>query len=291
MASFVLLKSEAKPLTRAIAEQFRDMEASPTERELSPARLRHLQEKAEAGHLVTFHWATAKLGAKMLRVNGQHSSAMLCNLAEPFPEGLQLHFDEYEVDSPEGLAVLFRQFDDRKSGRSAADVSGAYQMLFPELHEVARGVAKLGVEGVAWYRRNVEGTPVPSGDDQYSILQELGLHPFLRWLNEVFSIKTPEMKRAQVVSAMYTTFNANAREAHRFWEQVARGGLDYEENAPATVLDAWLKAASEDKKTREELKPAQFYQGCIYAWNAFREGKTIKDVRADTRKSLYKPIE
>lgn len=290
MASFKLLKSEVKPLTRELAAQFHDMEPSPTERDLNPARIKHLREKAEAGLLVTFNWARAKMGSKVLRMNGQHSSAVLCELNGNFPDGLYAHVDDYEVDGPDGLALLFRQFDDRKSGRSAGDVAGAYQNLHPELQQVAKPIGKLGVEAIIWYRRTIEGAPISGGDEQYKLFNELGVHPFLLWLSDVFSVKTPEMKKVQIVAAMYATFIKNEAEARKFWDQVARGGVEYEDTAPATILDAWLKSIKEGE-IKAELKPAQYYQGCIYAWNAFREEKQIKDIKCDTKKSWYNPVE
>ena len=42
----------------------------------------------------------------------------------------------------------------------------------------------------------------------------------------------------------------------------------------------------EDKK-KLELKPGNFYQASIYAWNAYREDKTISNVKYDTKKGLY----
>lgn len=285
---FRLVNAEVMPLTLQFAEQFRDMEASPTERELNLSRVKHLREKAEAGKLVTFHWSRAKIGNRVVRMNGQHSSEMLCGLNGAFPKGLMVHLDDYEVDGPDGLADLFRQFDDRKSGRTAGDVAGAYQMLFEPLHEVPRPIAKLGVEGIAWYRRHVAGIPAPSGDDQYTLFGETGTHEFLRWLGEVFSIKTPELKRVQVVSAMYATFNASTSEARAFWALVARGGPEYEEDAPATTLDTWLKRAKEEKL---ELKPGHFYQGSIFAWNAHRTSKPIKTIKYETGKGWLSPIE
>lgn len=288
-ASFKLLHSEVKPLTREFAEAFKNLEPSPTERELNPARVKHLSEKAQAGHLVNFNWASAKMGGKVLRMNGQHSSNMLCGLNGAFPAGLFVHLDEYEVNGPEGLALLFRQFDDRKSGRSSNDVSGAYQMLYAALHGVARPVGKLGIEGVSWWRRHVEGLPALSGDEQYTLFAEVGLHAYLLWLNEVFSIKTPELRRAQITAAMYATFNTDATAARKFWGDVARGGDEYDDSAPASRLDAWLKAAKEGK-LEDEFKPAQFYQGSIYAWNAFREEKQLKEIKSDTRKGMHKVL-
>src|SRR5215510_13866076 len=165
--SYRLVKSEVRDLTPELAEEFRNLDPSPTERELNPARIRHLKTKAEAGQLVTFHWSVARLGDKRLRMNGQHSSNMLCALNGHFPKGLKVHLDEYEVPNKASLALLFRQFDDRKSNRSPSDVASAYQGLYEELHEVPKGPAKMAVEGASWYDRNVEGLPAPTGDDQY----------------------------------------------------------------------------------------------------------------------------
>src|SRR4051794_32418671 len=90
---FRLINSEVKPLTKEFAEYFRDLEASPTERELNPARLAHLRAKADAGQLITFGWATAKMGDKTVRMNGQHSSNTLCELNGGFPTDLKVHLD------------------------------------------------------------------------------------------------------------------------------------------------------------------------------------------------------
>jgi hypothetical protein len=46
-----------------------------------------------------------------------------------------------------------------------------------------------------------------------------------------------------------------------------------------------------EKRGRNELKPASLYQGCIFAWNAFREGKTITAIKYDTKKGLYRVSE
>lgn len=283
---FKLIDATVKPLTLEIAKAFRELEPSPTERELDPARIKHLRAKADLGQLVTFHWSTAKLGDKKLRMNGQHSSTMLCDLNGNFPEGLQVHIDEYQVDNNEGLADLFRQFDDRKSSRTISDVAGAYQGLFPELNNIPRKTAKLGIEGVAWYRRNVLGTLATNmGDDTYRLFRESGLHPFLHWLGELFDIKTPELKRASIVSAMFGTWETNPAEAKKFWHDTARGGVEYEDTAPSTVLDTWLKQQAESLANRD-LKPGNYYQACIYAWNAHRDSKTITSIKHDTKKGM-----
>jgi hypothetical protein len=283
---FKLVSSETKPLTPQLAEEFMNLPASPTERLFDEGRARMLREKAEAGQLIAFQWAKAKHGDKVFRMNGQHSSKVLVDLNGSFPEGLNVHLDTYEVETQDDLANLFRQFDNRKSGRTPGDVAGAYQGLQPALEGVSRPSAKIAVEGVNWWYRYVEGAPAKKGDDTYSLFGDTRLHPFIGWVGDVFSIKTPELKRQTVVAAMFGTFEANEEEAKKFWAEVSRGGVEFEENHPTTVLDAFLKALIEDKR-KLDLKPANLYQASVYAWNAYREEKTISSIKWDTKKGFY----
>jgi hypothetical protein len=231
------------------------------------------------------------MGDKTVRVNGLHSSTMLCERNGTFPPNLKAHIDAYQADTPEGLAVLFRQFDARQSGRSPSDVSGAYQGLYEALRNVPRAFAKIGVEGVAWYRHRVEGTSNITADDRYTLFGEQGLHRYLCWLGNLLSIKTSELMGVPIIAGVYGTYIANEREAQKFWDQVARGGVEYDDTAPASILDSWLKSLKEDRRNIEKLKPGNFYQGCIFAWNAFRESRTITAIKYKTDKGLYRVAE
>ncbi len=62
--------------------------------------------------------------------------------------------------------------------------------------------------------------------------------------------------------------------------------MEFEDNHPTTLLHTFFKSAVEDKR-KLSLKPANFYQASIYAWNAFREDKALSSVKFDTRKGLY----
>jgi hypothetical protein len=37
--------------------------------------------------------------------------------------------------------------------------------------------------------------------------------------------------------------------------------------------------------------PRIYYQGCIFAWNAYREAKAISSIKFDARKGLHKITE
>jgi hypothetical protein len=69
---FRRVSSEAKPLTPALAQEYKSMKASPTERELQQPRVNHLLAKIKAGQAVAFQWAHAWFGGEVLRMNGNH---------------------------------------------------------------------------------------------------------------------------------------------------------------------------------------------------------------------------
>jgi hypothetical protein len=286
---FNLIKAETLPLTPELVAEFITLPASPTERPLLPRRVAFLQNAFEEDRLVNFDWVEAILGEQRYRVNGQHSATMLSRLNGDFPRGRYVHKDTYRVADEDELVSLFRQFDARQSGRSAGDVAGAYQMAQPDLRDVDRKKAKLAIDGCAWYRHHIEGFAVGRGDDVYRLFSSGNLHDYIRWIGDLLDMKTPELESNTVVGAMYATHIANEEAAKTFWGQVARGGVDYEEEAPSTVLDQWLKAAAKEKP--KVIKPGELYQGCVYAWNSYRRGRSIERVRYDTSKDWLKVSE
>jgi hypothetical protein len=288
MSTFHLISSDVKPLTRELAQQYNEMAPSPTERQLKPAHVNYLREKAEANQLVTFHWATAKLGNQVFRMNGQHSSAMLTELNGEFPVGLKVHIDHYGVEDEHGLALLFGQFDPQKGCRNAVDLAGSYQGIYPPLHGLPPAVVKLGADGAVWYRTHILGIPAKDPTTKYEILGEPVIQRFARWASDdVFSMKTPELKNIFVVASMFGTFMANEKEAMAFWAQVARSGFDTEEDTVHSVIDTWLQSI---RAGDVQVKPVEGWQGLINAWNCHRKGKAIKEIRT-AFKAVLQPLE
>lgn len=286
---FRLVSSVTVPLTRDVAAEMRNLPPSPTERELSVKRVEFLRDRLMAGLFHPPHWMKAVVDGKTFRANGQHSSEMLVKLDGNFPEGMQAHVDTFTCSDMSALALLFRQCDDRKSARSPADVAGAYQGLETALNDVPKYIAKIGAEGIAWHRRNVrrlDGTP--SGDDTYIVFNESSEHDYLVWLGEVFpSGRVQPLMKAPIFAAMYATYRVDQDAADDFWREVAGGGREYEEEYPATVLFDWYQRLADHEM---KVKPRQLYQGAVYAWNALRNGKDIRDIRADIKKNLASPI-
>ena len=286
---FRLLTSEVKDLTEDEVVQFRTYPATSTERELKDGRITHLDQKVEMGLAVTFHWVTAavkELKDQVRRLNGQHSSIMLQKrmAAGKFPKGLKVFREHYEVDDGNGLALLFRQFDDRASSRQPIDVSGVYQGLHPQLAVVNRKIGKLAIDGYTWYQRNVEKVPTPIGDDSYSAFNDSGLFPYILWLNDLFAVKSKEMQFPAIVAAIVGTYMRSEAAARTFWQEVVTLADGDDDPTPQNTLSNWLLTIKADKIDRPD--PAHLYQGCIYAWNAYRDGRSIAAINDNIKKNL-----
>jgi hypothetical protein len=286
---FHLVSSEVINLTPEIVAQFRAIESSTVEREINRKRVKHLRDKVDAGLGVTFHWVTADLDGKTLRGNGQHSSTMLSEIpVEHFPKGLKVFREHYRCETADDFALLFQQFDDRKSNRTSSDVAAVYQGFQPELVGVPHDIAKLAIDGYAWFQRTVEKAPgIAVGDMAYALFSDKGLHPFIRWLAELHNSKTRELQSKPVTAAVFGTFAANETEAKAFWDDVSRGGDPDNEDSPQRVLDLWLRAIFEGTfEPPGKFGAVNVYQGCIYAWNAARESKAINTIKFEVKKNV-----
>lgn len=290
MAKFRLVDVKVEPITRELAQYIASLPASPTERPLDRSRLTFLERKAEAGLLVPFQWAIARMGEKVYRVNGQTSSYVLANLPGEFPVGLKGSMAEFEVDDVEGLVLAWRQYDARESSRSAMHIYGAYQGIVEELQKVTIARGKLAVEGIAWQLGMVEKVPVPKGDDVYAMATQPIYHGFIQWADTILDGNAPEIKHKAIVGSMFATWSRDEIACQGFWHLVSRGGDPYNPEHPATILFTWL-AAIKEKKLKVHPAPGQLYQGCLYAWRAFTDGKGIKTIMLNDRIPLHELLD
>jgi hypothetical protein len=286
---FRLVSSETLKVRRdeavRLAQAHQTLAHSPTERELEPKRVEELICRIKKGLWLPCSWATVTYDGVKYRMNGQHSSQALLDAGDAIPKEVVVHIDHYETTSPEGMGALFRQFDARISARTPQDVAGAYQGLVKALEGVNRKTAKLGIEGIFWYRRSVEELPVPSGDDLYQHLLLETYHSFLRWLDKILTVRTPELKQRHIVGAMYATFIKTESAAQEFWTRVAKNDLT-DDTDPRAVLSAALVKIHEEKTAARKPKPGEVYAKCIKAWGAFRNGEKIRTLHVNTKKGL-----
>jgi hypothetical protein len=275
MSHFRHIGSETKVVTHDLAASFSNMTASVTERELDRKRITYLKSVVLNGSALPFIWARAKVTetGEFYRINGHHSSTMLAGLNGDLPDGLLAHIDDYEVETVQDLPWLFRQFDSRRSMRSLADISGAHQMVVPELRNAGRIAARKAIEGVAWFNSKIVGLNVPTGEDVFTLFTLPDYHDFVHMADRIYSSKTPEFT-PPVFGAMYGTFEKSPSEAETFWTEVSRQGNN-DEKHPTTVLDSWLLVA---KNADKKPKQMEIYRACVVAWNAYRNGRLLERI-------------
>lgn len=282
----VLIESQTLilPRERALkaAQDHLSLPNSPTERGFEKRREHELIERIKGGTWLPCNWATVHYENVKYRMNGQHSSHAMVSAAEYLPDRVSIHIDHYRADDRDSMALLFRQFDARFSGRTKQDVSGAYQGLVSELQDVARDKAKLAVEGVVWYERVVEKSPTMSGDAMYGIFFREMYYPFIHWMDKIFSSKTRELRHLGVVASMYATFLKSESGAQDFWPHVARQDVP-DDKDPRTFLGNELLTFYESKEGKP-LTQSEYYCKGVKAWNAWRYGDKVSTLKVAPQK-------
>jgi hypothetical protein len=281
-----LLASESQTLPRAkaieLATKHANLSPSPVERKLEPGRVKKLVWVIRHGLHIPFCWATVEWEGKRLRMNGQHSSTAIVEIGSELPDSLSFHVDHYEATSRGGMVELFRQFDQRWSGRTANDIAGAYQGLTPDLADCNRRAMKSAAEAVAWVLKNVEGLEgIPSGDDTYDLFSAERYWPFFRWFDGIYNHR-PELLHKQVIAAMYHTYEASQSSATQFWREISFGQEHFtDDSKPGAVLIGELIRAREDRdfKEKEFETISAYYKKSIKAWNAFCNGDRISTLK------------
>ncbi len=292
MSMFKRIKSElfegSPEKLRRVIETHRAIEATPVEREFDEKWAKEIKDRVTKGLAVSFNWAVGDMPINgkpvRLRFNGNHSSWGLAELLaeDALPSGLAIHLDTYMVPDRDAAVLLFRQFDSRKSSRTKEDVSGAYQCFHEDIRKCKRGAAKLAIEGVAWYRRDIQGFAVSSGDELFELFNETRLHPFVQVVDSILDSKCGELRRVPVVAAMYGTWLDDAKRAADFWRLTALGTKRNVSDAAAD-LDEELARIKDDK---EKVKAGELYEKCRKAWIAFGDGSRVSNFKVNIKKGL-----
>jgi hypothetical protein len=290
MNTFKLLKAEnfqgGAAELRVPIELFRSIEHSPVERPFDQKWAHEIKKRIAAGYAVAFQWALAEIpnGQSPLRIraNGQHSSWAMASLLDDkiLPSNLAIHLDTYAADDQAGIVSLFRQFDARKSARSRQDLCGAYQGFQPALKGCNRTALTDLVNGISWYRRYVLHAFAPSGDEAGELLNDMSLHPFLLFADELFkSRKANELKKTAVIAAIHGTYLEDTKDAGIFWRYVATGTLRTGHDAAKDLAEEWERI----KEEHQSVSPRDLYAQCVKAWLAHRDGERVDSFKVYTK--------
>jgi hypothetical protein len=280
-----------KPLTMQLAAEFSLMEGSWSERKLNEKHVAALKDRVLKGWAVPFNWVTMKLPpdelhpeGHVLRINGFHSSTALARMNGAFPEGLLISHTELEGGGIGAAPLAFRQFDAMVSARTRQEISNAYLQIEPELRGLDPQMARVGLEGISWFRHKVRGEQVERGDDLYKDFADPAYHPYLKMLQGVIGEpKTqPALKRSAVWGAFYGMFLLDEHDAKEFLTKVIHTLPEERDNGPsepAKALSAWLHEVIVDhsklNSDHSAIEPHQIYNACVIGWRAFRDNRVM----------------
>jgi len=281
---YQLTNVKVEPLTIELAKEIATMPGLPGERPVNRARMNYLTLQLDRGGFASPAWAVAvdgKTGTKF-RINGQHSSRLLADLApDKFPGGLLAHIEYWAVDEIADEAPdLFNLFDHPRSARSNTDYMGTLRIRHSDLAafdnkflvNVAAGIAENTKE--RWRARAAQNLPSADLLEVHSG-RELGLYyvhedcrRFAVWLRQfVGSMHAWMIARSGIVSEMLDDWQENAELAAEYW------GFIFRENHPDFSDDTREFAGMVQKLVGKpkSAKPTELKKRAHLGWTRFRK--------------------
>jgi hypothetical protein len=274
------ISSTLVPLTRELAQQFKDMQAVPGERPLRQSRvtffLNHLRHKTFASP----NWAKAfieKTGQEF-RADGQHTSNALATCDEAlFPAGLSVTVSTYRLTSMDDLADLFDLFDNPQSARTNAEKLGIYIADYEEFQGKDRTFLNNIAHGIDYFLRDAiaagrQGVTV-FGQRQHGLYYHDSAHrEFALWLYPLREAKHSWMFNKQgIVAEIFADWQSHSELAQRFWQEVmteSNPDVEDETRELGTTLRDWSK-----KQPRVKQEKFRHYAKKIF--DRYRRTHTI----------------
>lgn len=283
-------KQIEKPRTvlasRALVDEFVNMDAAPHDRPLSEKRMLVYQRILKNREFRTVTWASAVCleTNNTYRVNGKHTATLLAGF-NPLPE-FHVTVERYQCETLNDVAKLYNTFDSTLASRTTSDINLAFAATVRELAGVTPKVINLTVSAATFHRWDeAELRRVPPAERAEQLLDNVN---FALWLQsfipkscdggnkKIGSAK--HLLRSPVVSAMMATYRKAPRLCAEFWATV-RDETAAERDDPTRVLGRYLLVAaigggaSRAATGKKMVGAREIYSKSLHAWNAWRKGE------------------
>lgn len=291
---FTLVSSKKVPFTLKLAQEVVDMPEFVGERPMKVNDALHLGVEMEDGLFcyedVIIQVCRCKYDGVTRRVNGQHTCVARSMFGEKLPNGSvpKVTYNVYEVETEADFRLLYAK-KDRGIARTPTDISRSRLVGTPEYGDVPESVVRMLAPGYkAWVCNGVYAA-APTTDEACDALLthhcRLGqkvvplIHQICNDRDVTF------LKRAAITGAIFATCDKCHRDSVDFWDAVITGLNFTDKRDPRKVLRDWQ--ASQILKTgthtsagaRKTCSQEACLRGCLLAWNAFREGRTLNSIR------------
>lgn len=265
----------------------------PGEREVSETHTQFLFDQARAGR---FNWdlvqiARADFDGKTYKVNGQHTAWLRLALGkmDEDPSVREIH---YRVSSIAQLKTLYGTFD-RAKPRSDPHLVRVELVGTPAADGMtARQISRLAPAFRFWRYGSTEDARRCDAAQLAAMI--LADHTQLfnsvgRFLYAIQGDKVAmnRIDRMAVIAAMVDNFSRVPTIAPDFWRSVAEGtGLEKDDARWHLLryLDSVAMQRSGANSTKRIVDPEEVYRVCIAAWNRWRAGEKVAQLRPTAKR-------
>jgi hypothetical protein len=280
-----IVSDEEINLTKARAFQFLELKTFEGER---PVRERHVQFLFDEWSANRFLWqniilASAKLGDKEYRINGQHTCWMRVNVPERYePLDCKIRAMTYAVNDDEQLRTLYSVFD-RGAPRTQAHVGKVLLMGSEATEGVPHSVLGTMLAGFKLHwspdKNKRESMSVNDWagliDNNYAQLFNL----VARWFAGHYDASR-FLRRSSVVGAMFFTFQKSVQASDEFWGRVYDGiNLQAKTDARWQLREYLQSHGHSIIGGMEKVSQEQMLCTALNLWNHWRSGTPVRFVK------------
>lgn len=224
------------------------------------------------------------------RVNAQHTCWAAYELED---KGIQVahgksRYIRYEADTMDDVRQLYSLYD-RLRGRTRANVAISNLFDTPEFAGFGSALLSRLVAAYSFWKWDTAFARSKHDANEVAHLMRtddlVTCRHVASFAHERGSLSKPDhqhFRRAPVMAAMLETFSVAPSKAEEFWDATVTGlKLDATTDARYQLrqrLSTSATATGSSDKTR--VAPETMYRWCIFAWNAYRRGDPVHQLRA-----------
>lgn len=277
-------------LTEELAFKFLEMPTFAGERSVSETHVQYLYDQYSTGR---FMWeqaqiATAILGDKQYRINGQHTCWMRVNVGN-MKEEPQVRELIYRVQNEENLRAVYCTFDRNKVRSNGHSLKALLVGSTTAANLWTSGLGHLGRGLIFWKFGDSPQARAMTPEDVAALItgtySDLFQSVGLIW-QDVYESFVP-IKRIPVISALFATVEARPNEAKEFWGPVATGlGLNVKTDARYQLrrfLETHGRGLDLEQSSAEDM-----FRVCIGAWNRWRKNEPVQVLKTTDKR--VKPV-
>lgn len=293
-----LVSNRQVDFTREFCERgLNDWHDFPGERQLRNDRV---SEYIGAMIRGTFMWEQVNIIyctclGKEYRMNGQHT--MWARLEAPDSISTRpVRLLHYNADSMEDMRTLYASID-RSMPRSKGQVVWSYLGGDDQFADYRKGVVSMVAAGLAFWHWGHDGgssSRKHDGDEIAYLMKTESARAVAQvagFMSQKGFVITRKhfLSRQACVAAMFETFTKAHDDSVVFWTGVRDGANLGAEDARLKLRNA-LQASSvyttDSSPKNRVMSSEQMYRLCVFAWNAWRKGEPVKQLKtssSDTR--------